>query len=370
MSPSSKSHRKVSDQEPLGFVLEYVQDYAIFLMDLDGHITSWNPGAQQLKGYTEAEAVGQHFRLLFTPEEVARRQPEREIAYTKEHGIFQDEVVRMRKDGSRFDAQVTLSLIRAEDGTPRGFVKVTRDISERKALQRELAQRKVFQEELLGIVSHDLRSPLNAVLLGAALLRQEELTARQSRAVGRIVSSAERGIRLVHDLLDFTEARLGHGLTVRTTSLDLHDLARHIVDEVQLLHPHRTVEVHSEGMGHGEWDPDRLAQLLTNLLNNALAYGEHGRPVSVTTRGTHAGVELEVHSWGEPIPEELKPVLFERLTRGVNKHESQKGSVGLGLFIVSHIARAHGGQVEVESTREAGTTFRVKLPRTPAPPGR
>jgi len=283
--------------------------------------------------------------------------------------VFQDEEVRRRKDGSLFDAEVTLSLIRGEDGAPRGFVKVTRDITERKTLQAELAQRKVFQEELLGIVSHDLRTPLNAVLLGAALLRQEELSARQSRGVARIVSSAERGIRLVHDLLDFTQARLGEGLSVRervlhlvlrlaarpvlvgeehgeglsvrTAPLDLHDFTRVVVADVQLAHPHREVELRSEGDGEGEWDADRIAQLLSNLVSNAMAYGTPGTPVQVTTRGRDAAqVELEVHSTGEPIPEALKPLLFERLTRGVSKDGHNKGSIGLGLFIVCHIARA------------------------------
>ena len=352
--------------EPLGLVLDFVQDYAIFLVDLEGRIASWNTGAQRLKGYTEAEAVGQPFAMLFTDEDRARGQPEHEMQHALAHRVFQDEEVRRRKDGSLFDAEVTLSLIRGEDGAPRGFVKVTRDITERKTLQTELAQRKVFQEELLGIVSHDLRTPLNAVLLGAALLRQEELSARQSRGVARIVSSAERGIRLVHDLLDFTQARLGEGLSVRTAPLDLHDFTRVVVADVQLAHPHREVELRSEGDGEGEWDADRIAQLLSNLVSNAMAYGTPGTPVQVTTRGRDAAqVELEVHSTGEPIPEALKPLLFERLTRGVSKDGHNKGSIGLGLFIVCHIARAHGGSVTVESTLEAGTTFTVRLPRGP-----
>lgn len=220
-----------------------------------------------------------------------------------------------------------------------------------------------LREQLIGIVSHDLRNPLNAITLSAAtLMRRTDLDDRARAGLSRILESADRANRLIRDLLDFTRARMGKELPVKPQHMDLHVLTRQVVDEVGLATPGRQFDMECQGDAHGSWDPDRIAQVLTNLLTNAVQYSPPGTPIQVRTVARGDRVELSVHNEGPPIPVQVLPALFEPMTRGTNAG-GERRSIGLGLFIVDQIVRAHGGGVEVESTAEAGTTFRVRLPR-------
>ncbi|SEM23650.1 His Kinase A (phospho-acceptor) domain-containing protein [Stigmatella aurantiaca] len=230
--------------------------------------------------------------------------------------------------------------------------------------QEELRRRTEFEQQLIGIVSHDLRNPLGAISMAAGmLLAHPGLDERQRRAAQRIASSGERATRLIRDLLDFTQARLGTGIPLNRHPMDLHEVTRHVVDEVLLAHPGRHVHVESSGEGWGEWDSDRIAQVLTNLLGNALAYSPAHTPVRVSTFGEADGARLEVHNQGAPIPTELLPRLFEPLTRGLPGEAQPNRSIGLGLYIVRAILGGHGGSIEVASSEQGGTTFTVRLPR-------
>jgi signal transduction histidine kinase len=184
--------------------------------------------------------------------------------------------------------------------------------------------------------------------------------------VGRIQSTADRMARMIRDLLDFTRVRRDTGLVLQRAPMDVHALARQVVDELLLVHPGRQVERVQEGEGQGSWDEDRLSQLLSNLLGNALVYSPPGSVVRVLTRGLEREVLLQVHNPGKPIPPEQLERLFRPFERGENTVNDAGRSIGLGLFIVLGIARAHGGRVEVQSTEEAGTTFTVHLPREPS----
>jgi PAS domain S-box-containing protein len=238
------------------------------------------------------------------------------------------------------------------------------DIEDKVRAQEDLRRRVEFERQLIGIVSHDLRNPLGAITLGAtALLQRDDLDERQTKSVVRIQSSAERAIRLIRDLLDFTQVRMGGGIPVNRKPMDLHGFTRQVVDEVQLVHPERRIDVVAQGDGRGEWDPDRLAQVLTNLLSNALNYSPPDTPVTVRTLGTEGERVLEVHNWGAPIPSEKLPLLFEPLERGAAQQDRMGRSIGLGLFIIRHIVESHGGSITVRSEAEEGTTFTVHLPR-------
>ena len=221
-----------------------------------------------------------------------------------------------------------------------------------------------FEQQLIGIVSHDLRSPLQAILLGTAgLLRREELDERTTKAVASIRSAAERASRMVKDLLDFTQARLGGGIPLVRRPTDLHALIRETVEEVRANNPERELRVEAHGEGGGTWDGDRLAQVVQNLASNAVKYSPPGTPVTVRSRGDGDGVELEVHNAGTPIAPEALGRLFQPMQRATALPDSVGRSVGLGLYIVAEVVRAHGGQVEVSSSEKAGTTFTVRLPR-------
>ncbi|WNG42803.1 PAS domain S-box protein [Archangium minus] len=238
------------------------------------------------------------------------------------------------------------------------------DVTARKQAERMLRERVDFERQLIGIVSHDLRNPLNAILLSATMLmRRSGVDARKEGALRCVFDAAERMRRLVRDLLDFTQVRMGQGLPVKREPLDLHALVHKVVDEVLAAYPEREVEVRAEGEARAALDADRIAQLLGNLLSNALAYGAAGSPVCVTTRDEGAHVVLEVHNRGEPIPPEKLERLFQPLERGAQSPAHASRSIGLGLFIVDSIVRAHGGRIRVHSTAGEGTTFSVLLPR-------
>ena len=225
----------------------------------------------------------------------------------------------------------------------------------------ERALRKRFEQDLVGIVSHDLRSPLNAISLAAeSALRRGDTNERTQRSLQIIQSAAGRATRLVHDLLDYTQVLHGTGLPVKRDKFCLVKLAHEIADELRASFPSAELTFEREGETEGDWDRDRLAQLLTNLIGNALAYGG-GAPVGVRIVGRDSDVCLHVHNGGEPIAAELIPEVFEPLRRGTENRSA--GNIGLGLFIVNEIVRAHGGDVTVQSSVDLGTTFSVSLPR-------
>ncbi|MFP2961328.1 ATP-binding protein [Myxococcus sp. 1LA] len=282
-------------------------------------------------------------------------------------GHWTDEYRFLRGDGTWAVMADRGQVVRDAEGRAVRMVGAMQDITERRATEQETKRRAEFEQLLIGIVSHDLRNPLSAISMSAtALLRREGLDERLRKGLGRILSSAERATRMLRDLLDFTQARLGGGIPMEPRWLDFHELTRHVVDEVRLARPERTLELECRGDGYGQWDADRLAQVITNLVNNALSYSPDHCPVRIRTHGLRGDVVLTVHNSGEPIEPELRARLFEPMKRPERK--ATRGGLGLGLFIVKHIVDAHGGAVRVHSTEQEGTTFQARLPRRPPQP--
>lgn len=280
---------------------------------------------------------------------------------------WQDEYRLLRQDGTWAEVEDRGSVLRDVRGRAVRMVGAIHDVSERKAAEAEAQRRAEFEQHLIGIVSHDLRNPIAAIITSAdTLLKRYGLDERQGRAVSRILSSAERCNRMLRDMLDFTQARLGGGIPVVRKPLDLHAFVRLVLDEVQLAWPQRRLERVHGGDARGEWDSDRLAQILTNLVNNALSYSPEESPVRVETLGEGAVVMLSVHNAGPAIPPEQLPRLFEPMKRGERSGAKAGTGLGLGLFIVKHLVDAHDGTLEVRSAEGLGTTFTVRLPRYPA----
>jgi signal transduction histidine kinase len=239
---------------------------------------------------------------------------------------------------------------------------------ERQRLEAEARARAEFEQQLIGIVSHDLRTPLQAIQLSASLLlKREDLDPWATKTTARMLAATERAGKLIADLLDFTQARLTGTLPVYPRPEDLHALLRQVVEEFRMAYPERDIQLELEGDGQGTWDPGRTAQVFSNLLANALKYGpDDGTPVRVEARGEPDAVVVSVHNRGEPIAPEVLPRIFEPLQRG-RKVDPGERSIGLGLYIVRQLVRAHGGTVQVESSAEEGTCFTVRLPRHGAP---
>jgi sigma-B regulation protein RsbU (phosphoserine phosphatase) len=229
-------------------------------------------------------------------------------------------------------------------------------------LQNALEQRATLAEQLVGIVSHDLRTPMNAIVLGTSLLSSSELSQRDRRTLQRVTSAAARATRLIGDLLDFTQARVGGGIRVQPVQVEPGSMVDECVEELKLSSPGRMIEHHAEADALAVVDPDRMAQVVINLVNNALTYGDPMQPVTVSTCVLEGCFTLSIHNHGTPIPDDLLPHIFEPMRRGEQQVKLGSRSVGLGLYIVHEIVAAHGGTVDVRSSREEGTTFTVRIP--------
>ena len=233
--------------------------------------------------------------------------------------------------------------------------KLQAQFAEVERLQTETRDRALFAEQMIGIVSHDLRNPLSAVNTGIQLLFRHAPTDNQARVLSRMAQSVDRANRLVSDLLDFTVARVGKGIAVDALPVDLHEVVAQSMAELALSFPDRTLRHQTRGDGKCHADPDRLSQLVGNLVANAVAYGDAGRDVTVSTTVLGEHIEISVHNWGPAIPPELIASLFQPMVRGAATASGR--SVGLGLFIIMEIAKAHGGTVKVDSSDALGTTF-------------
>jgi PAS domain S-box-containing protein len=254
--------------------------------------------------------------------------------------------------------------VRAEDGRVLGLGAVVVDITEPKRKEEELHRAAEFRERFLGIVSHDLRNPLNAILLSAnALMRSDGVIQQHLKAVRRIVDSTERMGRMIGDLLDFTRGRLGGGIPITRKPSNLRHICQHVLEELEAIHLDRELRLSAQGDFQGEWDEDRLAQLLGNLGKNALDYSPGDTPVDFVLSDEGDTVRVAVHNAGAPIPEAQLPHIFEPFRRAEGGGARAPSGLGLGLYIVQQIAEAHGGSVEVRSREGEGTTFLVSLPR-------
>jgi PAS domain S-box-containing protein len=241
---------------------------------------------------------------------------------------------------------------------------------QRARLYEETQQRAELEQQFLGVVSHDLRNPLQAISLGARTLQRLERPSPEAllRMTGRIANSADIMGRMISDLLDFTRGRLGGGIPLERSANELVRLCHEVIDEFTVTHPSSDLLLEGEGVYEGWWDGPRLRQVLSNLLSNALRHAREGTPVRVRVRGGADEVAVSVSNAGAPIPAELVPVLFEPFRRGMSTFRPS-GSLGLGLYIVRQVVEGHGGRVEVR-TGEEGTTFTVHLPRGPGPGAR
>jgi signal transduction histidine kinase len=231
--------------------------------------------------------------------------------------------------------------------------------------QNEVAQ---VRERLLGIVGHDLRNPLASIsTAGHVLALDTALPIEQRRHIGRtIISSAERMGRIIGDLLDFTRAHLGTGIPAAPSDIDLFEVLTSVVDELRVANPGRTLLVSTAGGGRVFWDPQRIGQVISNLVANALAHGDPREPVTIEATGSEFGMTMSVHNYGAAIAPERAAALFDAFQRGGSDDPARPSEgLGLGLYIVKEVVAGHGGCVTVESSAERGTKFVATMPRIP-----
>ncbi|MDB4991707.1 MAG: Sensor protein, partial [Myxococcaceae bacterium] len=326
-------------------------------------------------GQPGEDLVGKSVQEVIGPAAYQVLAPQVRRVLAGEKFSLEQYAVPYRSAGTR-DIRISFIPHHDRSGAVDGYVSLVEDITARRIMEQEreravvaLRRQSEFEQQLIGIVSHDLRNPLNVILLSSArLARSEELSANASKNSVRIQNAAERATRMVADLLDFTQARLGGGIRIEPRPTDLHLIVGTVLDEVEAAHPGRLLELSSEGDGRGEWDHDRLLQVVQNLVTNAVKYSPPDSTIQIVTQADEQLVTLAVCNEGPPIPAEKLPILFEPFQRAVAQVDKVSRSVGLGLYIVRQVVEAHQGTVEVASTLERGTTFTVRLPRRASVP--
>jgi signal transduction histidine kinase len=220
---------------------------------------------------------------------------------------------------------------------------------------------------VLGALGHDLRNPLSAVAYSAEyLLRADKLDGGLTKPVTRIATSTARMQVMIRDLLDFAQTRLGGQLPIVRTPMNMGDACQAAIDEIGAFNPHRTLALVSRGELAGSWDAERIGQMLSNLISNAVQHGAPEGAVSVSAFASDGDVTVSVHNEGPPIPRHMWRCIFEPLARGSAQEPDaprRDRSLGLGLYVARQIATAHGGTLELASSAEEGTTFIAVLPR-------
>ncbi|HVE70423.1 MAG TPA: PAS domain S-box protein [Thermoanaerobaculia bacterium] len=375
-------------EEMFRLLVASVREYAIFLLDPDGNVLTWNAGAERIKGYSADEIIGKHFSRFYAKED--KWKPDRELEIARKDGSVEDEGWRLRKDGTRFWANVVITAVHDEHGELRGFTKVTRDLTERRRSEQALFEQRearflaeeerrraetasrVSQEanrakdEFLMTLSHELRTPMTAILGWARLLPALPPNDDSFReAVAAIGRSAQLQSRLIDDVLDVSRIVSGK-LRLSVENIDTLQLLEATIETVRPgadAKDIRIVSSFSPDIGAIVGDPTRLQQVLWNLLSNAVKFTPKNGAVHVSARRTSSHVQFAVTDTGDGIDPGFLPHVFEPFRQAENPSTRVHGGLGLGLSIVRYLAEAHGGTVAADSRGKGhGATFTVTLP--------
>ena len=367
-------------------LVDAVTDYAIFMLDATGHVTTWNVGAQRNKGYAAQEVIGQHFSIFYTPEDRASGRPDSVLAAVSRDGRFEEEGWRVRKDGTKFWANVVITPLRDEAGLVSGFAKVTRDLTARREAddnQRalvgeqlaressELARKEMervgrIKDEFLATMSHELRTPLNAITGWAAILRAKPRDeTKLDRGLEVIERNAKAQTRLIGDLLDVSRIISGK-LQLDLSTVELYPLLLATTDVVRPAAEAKGVRLVVDidpSIGDTTADPDRLQQIVWNLLTNAIRFTPRAGRVTITCDRMDSRIKIAVTDSGAGLATQDLSTIFERFKQVDSSTTRAHGGLGLGLAIVRHLVEAHGGTVEATSAGLGhGSTFAVLLP--------
>jgi hypothetical protein len=366
-------------EERFRLLVEGVSDYAIFLLDVNGAVATWNAGAARIKGYRAEEIIGQHFRKFYPEDALESGWPEHELAVAAAEGRFLDEGWRVRKDGSKFWAHVTITALRDDAGRLRGFAKLTRDLTERKRTEaleasgaereslleaernaRLLAQRTArIKDEFLATLSHELRTPLNAILGWTQLLRSRGAAGPEdfNRAMEIIERNARAQVRLIDDLLDLSRIMSGR-FRLDVQQVSLVDIVRGALDSIEPAAQTKGIRLESVLDPQSvivSGDPARLQQVFWNLLSNAVKFTPKGGRIQVVLQRVNSHIEFSVSDTGIGIPPAFLPHVFERFSQKDSSTHREYGGLGLGLAISKQLVDLHGGsiQAKTKSTRSS-----------------
>ena len=371
-----------------------VRDYAIFMLDPDGNVATWNLGAQRIKGYKPEEIIGRHFSTFYSNEDIRNGKPQRELVTARAEGSVEDEGWRLRKDGTRFWANVIITAVFDEHRTLRGYAKVTRDFTERN--EKEEAQRALMEQrearmqaeeerrraeasyhvaqeanrakdEFLMTLSHELRTPMTAILGWTRLLPTLPPGDESFKdAIGSIMRGAQLQARLIDDVLDVSRIMSGK-LRMHMENVDIAKLLNSAIDAVRSSADAKDITISTSfapGVGTIVADSTRLQQVVWNLLTNAVKFTPRHGVIEIGARREASQVRIAVRDTGEGIDSNFLPHIFEPFRQAEENPSTRvHGGLGLGLSIVRYLVEAHGGTISAESPgRGQGSTFTISLP--------
>jgi PAS domain S-box-containing protein len=376
------TERKVAEdflresEERFRLLVAAVSDYAIFLLNPDGTIASWNLGAERLKGYRAEEIIGRHISTFYGAADREAGLPDHGLATALAEGRWESEGWRVRKDGTRFWADVVITALRSADGQHRGFAKVTRDLTDRKrnedalrgVLEREretaarLREIDQMKTDLVAVVAHDLRGPVGIIQSMLHLLVTDWAgtpDAEKRDLLDRMVVRTESLGSLVDDLFDMAKIDAGQ-LTVDAVPIDVAAVVAQVAADATVGMPDRKLVVHGDRSAVAVGDERRTGQVLMNLIGNALKFSPVEAPIELQVETVDDEVVVSVVDHGPGIPTDQEHLLFTRFGR-LSQSSGTPGS-GMGLFISKSLVEAQGGRLWVESGPDEGSTFRFTLP--------
>lgn len=357
-------------EERFKLFINSVYDYAILMLDTYGNIVSWNAGAEKIHGYTAGEVIGKHHSLFYLDEDIVDNKPLRVLSLAAKEGQFVEEGWRLKKDGSKLWAHVTVSALYDGNKNLLGYGKVIHDMTRTKMTEEILKKTVAARDEFISIASHELKTPLTSLLLQTQAFkrsqRKNDYSIYERDHVNKIVEQTYKQVvrlsRLVEDMLDISRIRSGK-FDMTKSQFDLGELVGEVAEKM-------STQFINAGCGlpvikrpeHvlGEWDRDRMEQVITNLFSNAIRYAP-GKPVELVLKDEGQNIRLEVHDHGSGIDEKDHKKIFERFERAVGAMNTS--GMGLGLFISKQIIEAHEGQIWVESKKGQGATFIIVMPK-------
>ncbi len=354
-------------------IIEGVHEYAIFMLDRDGRIATWNPGAERVLGYAPPEAIGQHFEIILPLAERERGMAADEMRRAQEQGSVIEDGWHQRKDGIRFWGSGTLSALKDGAGELRGFVKLLRDNTELRLHEETLANAKaaaeaanVAKDQFLANVSHELRTPLSSIVLWSSLLQEGVDNPQQSgEALQSIRNSAEELRELIEDLVDTSRIVTGN-LRLDRREVPLLPLVRSCVESLRPSAQQKNLVIEQDldpAAAVVRADPGRMQQVVSNLVANSIKFTPAGGTIRVRLRREGDEIELRVTDSGQGITADFLPHVFDRFGQAEPSSRRADSGLGLGLAISKQIVEMHGGTITAQSDGPGhGSEFSVRLP--------
>jgi two-component system sensor kinase FixL len=364
-------------EQNLGLLVQHIKDYAIFLIDPEGRIMSWNKGAEQIKGYTEAEILGKPISIFYTEEESSSGEPAHNLQRAVTDGRYESVGLRRRKDGSVFYADVVFTPIYDDKGILKGFIKITRDISEQKKTEEEIMKTLQREKDLsemksrfITLASHEFNTPLSVILSSTSLIEKYNdpgTEAKRLKHTQRIKSNVNNLKQILNDFLSLEKLEAGIVKNITIEVDPVHVIGEIIQEMEEFLKEGQHVELNIEGGARPiAVDTHLLRNILTNLLSNAIKYSPEQATIAFTLIYQRRDVIIRVRDEGIGIPAEEQAQLFQRFFRASNTTNIE--GTGLGLSIVRRYLDLMGGRIDLISTPGLGSIFIVTLPNESASP--